>query len=72
LFIILPNILGNQWYTPAKNPYNAEILQENDTWGFSQNAGHADQMGGFIIRIDGMRAFVAPCDPVIPTPNPCS
>jgi uncharacterized protein YoxC len=57
---------------PQSNPYNAEIFQVDDEWKFSQNAGHADQLGGFIIRIDGMRAFVAPCDPVIPTPNPCS
>jgi hypothetical protein len=51
--------------------YNSEILQVDDEWAFSQNAGHADQLGGFIIRIDGMKAFIDPCDPVIATPNPC-
>jgi len=68
-------------FTPtAPSSYNADaaavyspsLTGVADTWAFSQNAGHADQMGGFIIRIDGMRAFIAPCDPVIPTPNPCS
>jgi hypothetical protein len=55
----------------AAGIYNPDITGVADTWAFSQNAGHADQLGGFIIRIDGLKAFIDPCDPIIPTPSPC-
>jgi len=51
--------------------YNAEVLSINDRWAFSQNCGHADEWGGFMIRLDGLKAFISPCDTTIPTPTPC-
>ena len=41
------------------------------TYPFSCNANDEDEVGGFTQRLDGLTAFISPCDPTIPTPNPC-
>jgi hypothetical protein len=51
--------------------YTPSVTAVDDVWAFSQNAGHADEMGGFQIRLDGLRTFISPCDAIIPTPTPC-
>ena len=53
------------------NAYTADLTSNTDTWTFSQNAGHADQLGGFIVQLSGLMSYISPCDPLIPTPTPC-
>ena len=52
---------------PGAGAYQANITGLSDTWAFSQNAGHADELGGFIIQLSGLSTFVNPCDIYIPT-----
>ncbi len=51
--------------------YTPSVTAVDDVWAFSQNAGHADEMGGFQLRLDGLKTFISPCDAIIPTPTPC-
>jgi hypothetical protein len=55
----------------AAAAYSPDITGVADTWAFDQNAGHADQLGGFIIQLSGLMTYISPCDPLIPTPTPC-
>ena len=76
---LISNIISGQkipTYTPtapsifnaaAVGAYQGNITGVNDTWAFSQNAGHADELGGFIIQLSGLSTFVNPCDIYIPT-----
>lgn len=76
---LISNIISGEnipTYTPAApsifnaaapGTYQANITGVDDTWAFSQNAGHADQLGGFIIQLSGLSTFVDPCDTYIPT-----
>jgi hypothetical protein len=43
----------------------------NLTWPFSCDAGNEEQIGGFTIRLDGLIAYLNPCETLIPTPTPC-
>ena len=47
--------------------YQGNTTGLSATWRFNQNAGRADQLGGFIIQLSGLSAFVNPCDIYIPT-----
>jgi len=51
--------------------YSPDITGDTDTWAFTQNAGHADQLGGFIIQLSGLMSYIGPCETLIPTPVPC-
>ena len=51
--------------------YNANIIGSASTWPFTQNCMSAFQLGGFSVRIDGLRAYIDPCATSIPTPTPC-
>jgi hypothetical protein len=42
-----------------------------DTPTFGINAGTADNLGGFKFVLDGLIAYISPCDDTIPTPEPC-
>jgi len=76
---LISNIISGEnipTYTPAApsifnaaapGAYQADITGVADTWAFSQNAGNADQLGGFIIQLSGLSTFVDPCDNYIPT-----
>lgn len=76
---LISNIISGEnipTYTPAApsifnaaavGAYQGNITGVNDTWAFSQNAGHADELGGFIIQLSGLSTFVNPCDIYIPT-----
>ena len=76
---LISNIISGEnipTYTPAApsifnaaapGAYQADITGVADTWRFSQNAGHADELGGFIIQLSGLSTFVDPCDTYIPT-----
>ena len=55
----------------AGSTYNADITVSASTWPFSQNCMSAFQLGGFSVRIDGLRAYIDPCATTIPTPTPC-
>ena len=80
---IVSNIISGEnipTYTPtapslynatAAGAYNADITGLADTWAFNQNAGRAEQLGGFQVRLDGLTAFINPCDSTIATPTPC-
>jgi hypothetical protein len=46
--------------------------QSTHTYPFSCNANDETQLGGFNIRLDGLTAFISPCDRLLPTPDPCS
>jgi len=52
---------------PAAGAYQADITGLSATWTFNQNAGRADQLGGFIIQLSGLKTFVDACDTYIPT-----
>jgi hypothetical protein len=81
---VVSNIIDGEnvpTYTPAApSQYNASVsgTYSNSnltgleaTWSFSQDAGRADQLGGFQIRLDSLRTFIDPCDSTITTPTPC-
>jgi len=80
---LISNIISGEnipTYTPtapsifnaaAAGAYQADITGLSDTWAFSQNAGHADELGGFIIQLSGLSTFVDPCDTYIPTQVVC-
>jgi len=55
----------------AAGAYSPDITGNADTWAFTQNAGHADQLGGFIIQLSGLMSYIGPCETLIPTPVPC-
>jgi len=55
----------------AAATYSPDITGIADTWAFSQNAGHANQLGGFIIQLSGLMSYISPCATLIPTPTPC-
>jgi len=58
----------------ASTTYNADLktLTSTYVWPFSQNCMSAFQLGGFSVRLDGLSAFISPCEVAIPTPVPCS
>lgn len=56
---------------PGAVTYQADITGLTDKWTFNQDAGHADQLGGFIIQLSGLKTFVDPCDTYIPTLAVC-
>ena len=55
----------------AAGAYSPSLTGNADTWAFNQNAGHADQLGGFIIQLSGLMSYIGPCETLIPTPLPC-
>jgi hypothetical protein len=81
---MISNIISGEnvpTFTPtAPSSYNAAaaatysplITGVDDTWAFTQNAGHADQLGGFIIQLSGLMSYIGPCETLIPTPVPCT
>ena len=61
----LPNYIGTG--TDIHNaPSNANfpLLSDtfNATWPFSCDAGNENQVGGFNFKLDGLIAYVAPCN----------
>jgi hypothetical protein len=56
-------------------PSNANFPLVSDTfnltWPFSCDAGDENQVGGFGVRLDGLIAYINPCETLIPTPTPC-
>jgi len=58
----------------ASATYNADLktLTSAYVWPFTQNCMSAFQLGGFSVRLDGLRAYISPCEASIPTPVPCS
>jgi hypothetical protein len=56
---------------PSAVAYEPQLTGIEDTWAFNQNSGRADELGGFLVSLNGLRTFVSPCDNVIPTPDPC-
>ena len=61
----------SSYNTAAAGAYSPSLLGDTDTWAFTQNAGHADQLGGFIIQLSGLMSYIGPCETLIPTPVPC-
>jgi hypothetical protein len=51
----------------AAGAYQGNTTGLSATWTFNQNAGRADQLGGFIIQLSGLSTFVDACDNYIPT-----
>jgi hypothetical protein len=45
------------------------LITDTTTTGI--NAGTADNLGGFKFPLDGLIAYISPCDDTIPTPEPC-
>jgi hypothetical protein len=70
----LPNYLGTgSDIHNAPGNANFPLLSDtfNLTWPFSCDAGNEEQIGGFTIRLDGLIAYLNPCETLIPTPTPC-
>jgi hypothetical protein len=62
----------SQYNAAASGAYsNSNLTGLSYFWAFDQNAGKAEELGGFQMRLDGLRAFIDPCDPTITTPTPC-
>ena len=61
----------SSYNTAAAGAYSPSLIGDTDTWAFTQNAGHADQLGGFIIQLSGLMSYIGPCETLIPTPVPC-
>lgn len=81
---IISNIVSGDYvptYTPTSpSQYNApsagayatsQITGTGDTWLFNQDAGRADQLGGFLFRLDGLRTFIEPCTTYVPEYATC-
>jgi hypothetical protein len=65
--ITLPVGPNTQYIGNTKLDYDSTL-----TYPFSCNASNQDQIGGFgWLSIDNLSAFISPCDPIIPTPEPC-
>jgi len=62
----------SSYNAPGAITYSPDITGDTDTWAFTQNAGHADQLGGFIIQLSGLMSYIGPCETLIPTPVPCT
>jgi hypothetical protein len=62
----------SSYNTAAAGAYSPSLIGDTDTWAFTQNAGHADQLGGFIIQLSGLMSYIGPCETLIPTPVPCT
>jgi hypothetical protein len=61
-----PEILFNvSSTTGAKWP----LITDTPTFGI--NASTSDNLGGFKFPLDGLIAYISPCDDTIPTPEPC-
>lgn len=58
---------------PAPPPaaYNADINISSFGWPFSMNCNNAYELGGFTVRLDGLRGYIDPCGTLIATPPPC-
>lgn len=41
------------------------------TYPFTCNANDETEVGGFVLSITGLSAFISPCGTLIPTPTPC-
>ena len=57
---------------PGTIAYNADINASSFSWPFSMNCNNAYEMGGFSVRIDGLKSYIDPCGTLIPTPTPCA
>ena len=62
---------ASSYNAAAAGAYSPSLTGDADTWAFTQNAGHADQLGGFIIQLSGLMSYIGPCETLIPTPLPC-
>jgi hypothetical protein len=82
---IISNIKTNDYvptFTPtAPSQYNAvasgvysnsQLTASDYVWLFDQDAGDAAQLGGFQLRLDGLKAFIDPCDTDVVTYATCS
>jgi hypothetical protein len=60
-------------YDNALSGAQPAVIEYDTTnvYPFSCNANDETQVGGFIQRIDGLTAFISPCDNLLPTPDPC-
>ena len=57
---------------PGTIAYNADINASSFSWPFNMNCNNAYEMGGFSVRIDGLKSYIDPCGTLIPTPTPCA
>jgi hypothetical protein len=63
----------SQYNAVASGVYsNSELTASTYTWSHSQNAGDAAELGGFQLRLDGLKAFIDPCDTDVVTYATCS
>lgn len=61
----LPNYIGaGSDIHNAPSNANFPLVSDtyNLTWPFSCNAGNADELGGFIFKLDGLIAYLDPCN----------
>jgi len=61
----LPNYIGaGSDIHNAPSNANFPLVSDtfNLTWPFSCDAGDADQIGGFIFKLDGLIAYLDPCN----------
>jgi hypothetical protein len=62
----------SQYNAPSAGAYaTSQITGAAGTWLFNQDAGRADQLGGFLFRLDGLRSFIEPCGVYVPTYASC-
>ena len=50
---------------------NVDITGSTITWPFTVNCVNAYELGGFTVKIDGLRGYIDPCETLIATPTPC-
>ena len=50
---------------------NVDITGSAITWPFTVNCINAYELGGFTVRIDGLKGYIDPCETLIATPPPC-
>ena len=62
----------SQYNATAPGAYsNSNLTGASYKWLFTQDAGRADQLGGFQFRLDGLITYLEPCNDYTPTLDPC-
>jgi hypothetical protein len=50
---------------------HVDITGSSYGWPFSMNCNNAYELGGFTVRLDGLKGYIDPCGTLIATPPPC-
>lgn len=55
----------------SPDPYDLVSDRSTVTWPFDCDSSEETEIGGFIFVLDGLSAFISPCEATVATPIPC-